>query len=63
MAFGEGLTCRLREIFEDEPSITEKKMFGGVSFIHRGDMAFSEEEAFGQEIRRATKHPLESPRI
>jgi TfoX/Sxy family transcriptional regulator of competence genes len=39
MAFDEGLAHRLRELFEDERSITEKKMFGGVCFLHRGNMA------------------------
>jgi len=38
MAYDEGLAHRLREIFEDEPAVTEKKMFGGVCFLYGGHM-------------------------
>ena len=38
MAYDEGLAHRLRELFEDEPAVTEKKMFGGLCFLHDGNM-------------------------
>ncbi len=38
MAYDEGLAHRLREFFEDDPAITEKKMFGGVCFLYGGHM-------------------------
>jgi TfoX/Sxy family transcriptional regulator of competence genes len=38
MAFDEGLAHRLREIFESESGITEKKMFGGLAFMSRDYM-------------------------
>jgi TfoX/Sxy family transcriptional regulator of competence genes len=39
MAYDEGLAKRLREIFSRRNDITEKKMFGGVAFMLRGNMA------------------------
>lgn len=38
MAYDEGVAERLREIFEDRDDIVEKKMFGGIAFMHRGNM-------------------------
>ena len=38
MAYDEGLAQRLRELLEDEPGISEKKMFGGVCFLLHGNM-------------------------
>lgn len=38
MAYDEGLAHRLRELFEDEPAVTEKKMFGGLCFLYDGNM-------------------------
>ena len=38
MAYDEGLAHRLRELFEEEPAVTEKKMFGGVCFLYGGHM-------------------------
>lgn len=38
MAYDEGLVERLREVFEDTDGVTEKKMFGGVAFMVRGNM-------------------------
>jgi TfoX/Sxy family transcriptional regulator of competence genes len=29
---------RLRELLEEDPAVTEKKMFGGLCFLHRGNM-------------------------
>ena len=38
MACDEGLAHRLRELFEGDRAISEKKMFGGLCFLHRGNM-------------------------
>lgn len=38
MAFDEGVAQRLREIFEGRSGIVEKKMFGGIAFMHSGNM-------------------------
>ena len=38
MAFDEGVAQRLREIFAGRTDIVEKKMFGGVAFMHSGNM-------------------------
>ncbi len=39
MAYDEGLAQRIRELIEDDPRISEKKMFGGVAFLANGNMA------------------------
>ncbi len=39
MAFDEGLAQRLREQLADDPSLAEKRMFGGLSFMLNGNMA------------------------
>jgi TfoX/Sxy family transcriptional regulator of competence genes len=39
MAYDEELAGRIRELVADEPALTEKKMFGGLSFLVRGNMA------------------------
>jgi TfoX/Sxy family transcriptional regulator of competence genes len=38
MAYDEGVAQRLREVFEGRDEVAEKKMFGGIAFIHRGNM-------------------------
>ena len=38
MAFDEGVAQRIREALGDRPDIVEKKMFGGVAFMHSGHM-------------------------
>jgi TfoX/Sxy family transcriptional regulator of competence genes len=38
MAYDEGLAERIRSVVEDDPRITEKKMFGGVAFLLDGKM-------------------------
>lgn len=38
MAFDEGLATRLREIFSARPDVGEKKMFGGLAIMYRGNM-------------------------
>jgi hypothetical protein len=41
MAYDEGLANRLRELLADEDAVTEKKMFGGLAFLVRGNMSVS----------------------
>ncbi|KAA3619310.1 MAG: RNA methyltransferase [Calditrichaeota bacterium] len=38
MAFDEGLAQRIRELLASTPGIEEKKMFGGLCFLDRGNM-------------------------
>ena len=38
MAYDEGLAERIREVVIDIPTITEKKMFGGIAFMKRDYM-------------------------
>jgi hypothetical protein len=38
MAYDEGVAERLREVFIDRDDVIENKMFGGVAFMHRGNM-------------------------
>ncbi|MFC8275305.1 TfoX/Sxy family protein [Streptomyces sp. NPDC057271] len=38
MAYDEGLAQRIREQLRDRPGITEKRMFGGLSFLLGGNM-------------------------
>lgn len=38
MAYDEGLAERLREVLQERPGITEKKMFGGLCLLSRGHM-------------------------
>lgn len=39
MAYDEGLAQRIREAIQGAPDLVEKKMFGGVGFMVRGNMA------------------------
>ncbi len=39
MAYDEGLAQRIREVLGEQPELVEKKMFGGVGFMVRGNMA------------------------
>jgi hypothetical protein len=39
MAYDEGLAQRIRELLEDDPRVSERKMFGGVAFFVNGNMA------------------------
>ncbi|MEU6201441.1 TfoX/Sxy family protein [Streptomyces sp. NPDC047061] len=39
MAYDEGLAERIRRHLGADPDITEKRMFGGVAFLHSGNMA------------------------
>ncbi|MEU9213670.1 TfoX/Sxy family protein [Streptomyces sp. NPDC048415] len=39
MAYDEGLAERIRERLGADPDIAEKRMFGGIAFLYRGNMA------------------------
>ena len=39
MAYDQGLAQRLRERLVDQPGLEEKKMFGGLSFLVKGNLA------------------------
>ncbi|QWB22587.1 MULTISPECIES: TfoX/Sxy family protein [Streptomyces] len=39
MAYDEGLAERIRERLGADPAISEKRMFGGLAFLYRGNMA------------------------
>lgn len=41
MAYDEKLAQRLRMILENERQVTEKKMFGGIGFLVRGNLCVS----------------------
>ena len=41
MSYDEALAQRLRELLADEDSITERKMFGGLAFLVRGNICVS----------------------
>ncbi len=39
MAYDEGLAQRIREALGDRPEVSEKRMFGGLAFLLRGNMS------------------------
>ena len=39
MAFDPVIAQRVRDLLSNQPGITEKKMFGGIGFLLRGNMA------------------------
>jgi TfoX/Sxy family transcriptional regulator of competence genes len=39
MAYDEALAERMRDVFDNRPYVTEKKMFGGLAFLAHGNMA------------------------
>ena len=41
MAYDEDLAARIRDLIGPDPDLTEKKMFGGLAFLIRGNMAIS----------------------
>jgi TfoX/Sxy family transcriptional regulator of competence genes len=60
MAYDEDLAERIREVFEDDPDVTEKKMFGGLAFLIRGNMAIAASGEGGVLVR---VDPAESDRL
>jgi TfoX/Sxy family transcriptional regulator of competence genes len=41
MAYDEDLANRIRQLLQDEPAVTEKRMFGGLAFLIGGNLAVS----------------------
>jgi TfoX/Sxy family transcriptional regulator of competence genes len=41
MAYDEELAGRIRQLIASDPELTEKKMFGGLAFLIRGNMAIA----------------------
>ncbi|WP_368858096.1 TfoX/Sxy family protein [Streptomyces sp. AS02] len=39
MAYDEGLTGRIRQRPGSDPDVTQRRMFGGMAFLYRGNMA------------------------
>jgi TfoX/Sxy family transcriptional regulator of competence genes len=51
MAYDQELANRLRECVQDEPGVTEKRMFGGLAFLIDGNMAVSASSQGGLMVR------------
>ena len=60
MAYDEDLAERIRELTDAEAGITEMKMFGGLAFLVRGNMAVA---ASGQGGILVRVDPEESPAL
>ena len=60
MAYDEDLAERIRELLRDEADVTERKMFGGIAFLIRGNMAVA---ASGQGGALVRVDPARSDRI
>ena len=51
MAYDEELADRIRELVGTESDLTEQKMFGGLAFLIRGNMAVAESGQGGVLVR------------
>ena len=51
MAYDEDLADRIRELVADESNVTEKRMFGGLAFLVRGNMAIAASGQGGLLVR------------
>jgi TfoX/Sxy family transcriptional regulator of competence genes len=51
MAYDEDLADRIRELLADERAVTEKKMFGGLSFLISGNMSVAASGQGGLLVR------------
>jgi hypothetical protein len=51
MAYDEDLADRIRELVAGEKGLTEKKMFGGLAFLVRGNMAVAASGQGGALVR------------
>ena len=60
MAYDEALAERIRALVAGEPSLTEKKMFGGLAFLVNGNMAVA---ASGQGGLLVRVDPAESAEL
>jgi TfoX/Sxy family transcriptional regulator of competence genes len=60
MAYDEQLAARVRDLVVDETGLTEKKMFGGLAFLVKGNMAVA---ASGQGGLLVRVDPAESAEL
>ncbi len=51
MAYDEDLADRIRDLLAREPDLTEKRMFGGLAFLLRGNMAVCASSQGGLMLR------------
>jgi TfoX/Sxy family transcriptional regulator of competence genes len=51
MAYDEELAGRIRQLISGDPELTEKKMFGGLGFLIRGNMAIAASSEGGAMVR------------
>jgi TfoX/Sxy family transcriptional regulator of competence genes len=51
MAYEQELAGRIRELIGSDPELTEKKMFGGLAFLIRGNMAIAASSEGGAMVR------------
>jgi TfoX/Sxy family transcriptional regulator of competence genes len=51
MAYDENLASRIRELLSGEPAVTERKMFGGLAFLVRGNTAIAASGNGGALVR------------
>jgi TfoX/Sxy family transcriptional regulator of competence genes len=57
MAYDQELAGRIRQLIGSDPELTEKKMFGGLAFLIRGNMAIAASSEGGAMVR---VHPAQS---
>ena len=51
MAYDERLAARIRELLDERPDVTERKMFGGLAFLVGGTMAVAASARGGALVR------------
>src|SRR5215203_5488841 len=51
MAYDEDLANRIRELIAADPDVSEKRMFGGLAFLVRGNMAVAASGQGGLMVR------------
>jgi hypothetical protein len=51
MAYDQELAERIRQVIGNYPELTEKKMFGGLAFLIRGNMAIAASSEGGAMVR------------
>src|SRR5215204_1874575 len=51
MAYDEDLANRIRELIAADPDVSEKRMFGGLAFLIRGNMAVAASGQGGLMVR------------
>jgi TfoX/Sxy family transcriptional regulator of competence genes len=51
VAYDEELADRIRDLLDEDPGVTEKKMFGGLAFLICGNMAIAASRQGGVLVR------------